>query len=93
MIIEYTGLEIRRVGRVFSEDDWEEFDEVIEWNYDADDEDVVDYLVNFVEIEDDEEAYKYARENIYELSEKYEEHLKEYFRERAREDAQENWGC
>ena len=93
MIIEYTGLEIIRVGRVFAEDDWEEFDEVIEWNYDADDEDVVDYLVNFVEIEDDEEAYKYTRENIYELSEKYEERLKEYFRERAREDAQENWGC
>ena len=78
-------------------DEYDDHEEDIDWTYDADDDEVSEYLYELLSEEEefkdyDEDALnQYIEDNYDDLTDKYYDSLLEHFKDKAREDAEENY--
>lgn len=78
-------------------DEYDDHEEEVDWTYDADDGEVCDYLYEQLSELDEFKNYSedelndYIENNYEELCKKYNDGLLEHFKEKAREDAEENY--
>jgi hypothetical protein len=80
--------------------DYDSWEETIEWDYEVPKQDIEEEIADlmskedfptYINIEDDEQIYKYIDDNYDELYAKFEKQLKERFRDNAIYDAEENY--
>lgn len=78
-------------------DEWDEEEIDIEWDYDVDDDLVVEYLFELLRFEEeyatktDDELWEYIEDNLDNLADAYLPQLLAHFEDSAREDAEENY--
>lgn len=79
-------------------DEYDEYEITIDWDYEVNAEDVVDFFYNnaklfdeLKDIEDGDKVLAYIYKYFDNLVDKYEEDLKEHFKQEARENAEENY--
>lgn len=98
--IDYENIPITVYGKKYDADDWDERYDTIDWTYKARHNDVAELIAdlvsneeliqNDIDILNDEQVYKYINDNFDSLLERFEKEIRNYFRNKAEEDAQEN---
>ena len=78
-------------------DEYDDHEEEIEWTYDADDDEITEFLHEILSQDDgfknygDDDLYAYIDDNYEDLVDKYNDELLDHFRDKAREDAEEDY--